>query len=181
MSLQLLKGKSVYLAGAMTEEEDFGKGWRNDIKQDLKQFGLKVNDPTSKAGKYKYSLSQLNDKQDRLHQIKEQGNFDEYTKENKKIRNVCLAMVDNSDFLISKYSICKTYGTWEEVFWANRCRKPILLYVEHDSIKEVSGWIFATLPWRTFFTEKQEIIEYLTEIHENGPANDDPNIDRWML
>lgn len=170
-----LKNQRVYLAGAMDRVKDRGQGWRNKISPFLKSLDLEIFNPISKP-----SDIGLEDKD--THNIKtklkEMARYDELTAMMKTIRSVDLRLVDISDFLIVNLDLdVHPCGTLEEIFLANRQKKPIIIHMEQGKIK-TPDWLFGTIPHQMIFSTWEEIKKYLEHI------DSDENIDthkRWYF
>jgi nucleoside 2-deoxyribosyltransferase len=170
-----LKNQRCYLAGAIDRVPDRGLEWRQYITPYLRSFGVQVLNPLNKptniavedanTAKYKAKL-------------KSSGNYDELSKLMKEIRAVDLRMVDISDFLIVNLDInTHPCGTLEEIFWANRQKKPILIRIAQGK-KEAPDWLFGTIPHHFLFNTWQELIEYLNLIDSNNLSAIDK---RWCF
>ena len=93
------------------------------------------------------------------------------------IRHVDLRMVDICDFMIVRIlpavHLC---GSYEELFLANREKKPILLAVEGGK-DATPNWLFGTLPHEYFFGDFDEIKNFLTGISDGSIEMDK----RWTM
>jgi hypothetical protein len=96
----------------------------------------------------------------------------------KVIRRVDLRLVDISDFLIVNLNLdIHPCGTYEEIFTANRCKKPILIHMEQGK-NNAPDWIFGTVPHQMIFSRWDDLKSYLIHI------NKDENIEsykRWQF
>ena len=88
--------------------------------------------------------------------LRAEGSYQELSKIMRKIRVEDLSLVDRADFLIASISAkTASWGTAEEVFWANRMKKPIFLVVSKAAAPARSGFsahcptIRFTTTWRT--------------------------------
>jgi hypothetical protein len=156
-----LKGTRIYLAGPIDRVSDNGVGWRNSITPFLHDLGVQVFDPCNKP----ISIGLENAENRKYRQIlKEEGKFEELAKEIKLLRIIDLRMSDLSDFLIvyinTDIHLC---GTYEELFWANRLKRPILVFCE-QGIRGIPDWLFGVLPWKMFFNNLEEIKDYLQKL-----------------
>lgn len=165
----------MYLAGAMDRVPDRGTTWRDNITPLLEDLNVIVFDPIKKPGnvgleneethKIKYKLK-INQKYDQLSDIM------------KTIRSVDLRLVDISDFLIVHLDInTHPCGTLEEIFLANRQKKPIIVHIEQGK-QNCPDWLFGTLPHELFFDEWNQVIEYLYMINSKEKIN---NLNRWWF
>ena len=170
-----LKNQRVYLAGPMDRCPDNGKTWRVNLTPILKDMGVQVLNPIMKpiniakededTRKYKLKL-------------KRNQNFDALTSVMKEIRNVDLRMVDISDFLIVNLDLdIYPCGTMEEIFLANRQKKPIILRVEQGK-ENTPDWLFGTFPHQLMFSTWHEVIDYLHHIDTSNSIN---SYNRWYF
>lgn len=157
-----LTGSRVYLAGAIDCSPDKGREWRNDITPFLKNFGIHVINPLNKpiniGGEDDYSRKLRDD-------LRQTGNFDLLAQEMRQIRSIDLRLVDCSDFLIVNLDLDVTScGTYEEIFWANRLKRPILIHCPQGK-QQIPMWLFGTLPHQLFFHQWDYLKKYIQEIH----------------
>lgn len=174
MKLNRLKGMRAYLGGAMDRVADGGVGWRRTIGAWLRRHGVVTLDPTDKP--IDIGVEEIEDRA-RRHTDKTAGRFDVISAEMKKIRCVDLRMVDLSDFLVINLDLSvHACGTYEELFLANREKKPILLHVEQGKEK-CPDWLFGTIPHEHIFSGWHELHEYLRHIDYGEGVTHDR---RWM-
>jgi nucleoside 2-deoxyribosyltransferase len=172
---QKLKNQRVYLAGAMDRVEDRGNGWRDNITPFLENLGIIVFNPIKKP-----SILGQEDEQTHKYKIKlkQEKKYDELSSVMKEIRSVDLRLVDISDFMIVNLNL-EHYacGTYEEIFWANRQKKPIIVHMVQGK-QQAPDWLFGTIPHQMIFSNWDEIKNYLNHI------NNSENIDthkRWYF
>ena len=172
-----LYGSRCYLAGPMDRVADHGEGWRNDISPFLKSKGIVVLDPCNK--KINLGLEKIEDKK-RRESLKTKEDYDTISKEMRTLRTVDLHMVDMSEFIIVNFDTeAHMCGTMEEIFWANRLKRPVLLMCPQGKNK-IYDWMYGVLPHSHFFSSWFEIRAYISHIHT---ALDDELKDenRWMF
>jgi nucleoside 2-deoxyribosyltransferase len=173
--MERLKNQRVYLAGAMDRVPDRGSTWRDNITPFLNDLGIVVFNPISKP-----TDIGLEDKDTHAikTKLKEKGRYDELTSMMKTIRSVDLRLVDISDFLIVNLDLnTHPCGTLEEIFWANRQKKPIIIHMVQGK-GHTPDWLFGTIPHQMIFSTWEEIKAYLNHI------NSSENIDsykRWYF
>jgi len=96
----------------------------------------------------------------------------------KHIRQEDLRIIDIVDFVIAyvdpKISSC---GTWEELFWANRMKKPIFAIIE-GGIEYAPYWLVWTLPYNYFYDSVDSVLQMLKLIDSGSIPIDN---DRWKL
>lgn len=169
-----LKNNRCYLGGAMEFVPDLGVQWREYIKTAFYDFGIIWLDPCSKP--INIGIEDIAGKDLRKFQ-KSEGSFDSIAK-NKIIRHVDLRMVDISDFLIVDLDInVHTCGTYEEIFWANRCKKPIIVKVKQGK-NNCPDWLLWTIPHEMIFSSFDEIRDYLLHISHDDVIN---HHNRWYF
>lgn len=170
-----LRGTRAYLSGAMGLAIDHGVMWREEISGLLQLLGVTVLDPCDKP--IDIGLERIEDIERRTI-LKNDKQFDQLAKEMKLIRCVDLRMVDISDFMIVNIDIdTYTVGTWEEVFLANRQKKPIIAHIEQRKIN-TPDWLFGTIPHQMIFSEWNEVIDYLKHV-DAGRITEDYK--RWFF
>jgi len=170
-----LKNQRVYLAGAIDRVADRGEGWRNKITPFLNEMGIVVFNPLNKP-----TDTGLEDQDSHAIKVKlkSQKRYDELSSMMKTIRSVDLRLVDISDFLIVNLDInTHPCGTLEEIFWANRQKKPIVIHVEQGK-EHTPDWLFGTIPHQMIFSTWQEIQTYL--MHINSAENIEHH-NRWYF
>lgn len=170
-----LKNQRVYLAGAMDRVADRGAGWRSRITPLLEEMGLVVFNPLNKP-----TETGLEDQDS--HEIKtklrSQKRWDELASMMKTIRSVDLRLVDISDFLIVNLDITThPCGTLEEIFWANRQKKPILIHMEQGK-EHAPDWLFGAIPHQMIFSTWVELHSHL--VHINSSENIE-HYNRWYF
>jgi hypothetical protein len=164
-----------YLCGAMDRADDGGIGWRAELQRQLVDLKIFWLDPTNKP--IDIGIEDLASRDKRRHE-KQIGDFDSVVSEMKPIRCVDLRMVDISDFLIVNLDMTvHATGTYEEVFLANREKKPIIVRVEQGK-EECPDWLFGTIPHEMIFSTWPEVYNYLSHVAF------DPNVNtfgRWFF
>ena len=161
-----LKNQRVYLAGAMDRVKDRGSTWRDNITPFLESLGIVVFNPLNKPSNIGMEDTEVHLVKKKL---KERKNYDELSSMMKTIRGVDLRLVDISDFLIVNLDIdTHPCGTLEEIFWANRQKKPIIIHMEQGK-NNTPDWLFGTIPHQMIFSTWDEVKEYL--LHINSAEN----------
>lgn len=170
-----LFGHRVYLAGAMDRVSDRGRGWRDSITPMLKALGLSIINPLNKP-----TETGLENKETAKYKskLKANKNYDELSRIMKEIRAVDLRMVDISDFLIVNLDIAThPCGTYEEIFWANRQKKPILIKMMQGK-EHTPDWIFGTVPHKFIFDSWNDMFYYIKRINTGMDAE---TLNRWCF
>jgi nucleoside 2-deoxyribosyltransferase len=174
MIINKLKNQRCYLAGAMDRVADRGATWRDNISPFLESLGIVVFNPLKKPsniGQEDHNVATY-----KKH-LKNHKKYDELSAIMKTIRAVDLRMVDISDFLIVNLDLdVHPCGTLEEIFWANRQKKPILIHMEQGK-QNAPDWLFGTIPHKFIFDCWKDIQQYLLDINTNKIDT----IDRWCF
>jgi nucleoside 2-deoxyribosyltransferase len=157
-----LNNQRVYLAGAMDRVSDRGKGWRDNITPFLESLGVVVFNPIKKP----IMIGQEDEATHRFKtKLKLAQKYDELSQLMKVIRSVDLRLVDISDFMIVNLDLdIHPCGTYEEIFWANRQRKPIIVHMVQGK-QQAPDWLFGTIPHQMIFSSWLEIKDYLNYIN----------------
>jgi len=162
--MKRLKNQRVYLAGAMDRVPDRGSTWRDNITPFLNDLGIIVFNPISKP-----TDTGLEDENTHIlkTKLKKEEKYDELTSVMKTIRSVDLRLVDISDFLIVNLDLdTHPCGTLEEIFWANRQKKPIIIHMVQGK-NNAPDWLFGTIPHQMIFSNWDEIKTYLSYINNS--------------
>ena len=170
-----LKNQRVYLAGAMDRVPDRGAGWRSEITPFLKGMGAVVFNPLNKP-------TEMGKEDEETHvlksSMKEEGRYDELSGLMKVIRATDLRLVDISDFLVVNLDInTHPCGTLEEIFLANRSKKPVVVHIEQGKA-HAPDWLFGTIPHEMFFSSWEEVKAYLSHIDSSADIDD---CGRWRF
>jgi nucleoside 2-deoxyribosyltransferase len=173
--LNRLKNQRVYLAGAMDRVVDRGNGWRDDITPFLENLGVIVFNPIKKP-------TIIGQEDERTHRykikLKAEQNYDELSQLMKVIRSVDLRLVDISDFLIVNLDLdVHPCGTYEELFLANRSKKPVVIHIEQGKNK-TPDWLFGTIPHQMIFSTWAEVKTYLEYVHTYAEIQ---HYNRWRF
>jgi nucleoside 2-deoxyribosyltransferase len=170
-----LNNQRVYLAGAMDRVADRGNGWRDNITPFLEDLGIVVFNPIKKPT----IIGQEDEKTHRYKiKLKNEKNYDELSQLMKVIRSVDLRLVDISDFLIVNLDLdIHPCGTYEEIFWANRQKKPIVVHMVQGK-RSAPDWLFGTIPHEMIFSSWNDIKTYLLQIHNNAEIK---TYNRWYF
>jgi hypothetical protein len=170
-----LKNQRAYLAGAMDRVADRGATWRDNITPFLSDLGIIVFNPISKPTDIGLEDQDSHTIKTKL---KKQHRYEELSNMMKTIRSVDLRLVDISDFLIVNLDLnVHPCGTLEEIFLANRQKKPIIIHMVQGK-DQTPDWLFGTIPHQMIFSSWDDIKEYLSHI------NSSENIDtyrRWYF
>ena len=173
--MERLKNMSCYLAGPIDRCPDAGSTWREAITPVLQKMGVVVFNPLKKP--IDLGMEDTANREERRAQ-KQLGNYDMVSKMMKPIRMVDLRMVDLSHFIIVHLNLdLSPTGTYEELFWANRMKRPIILHCEQGK-RFVPDWLFGCFPHEMMFGEWSEVRKYLSDVHTGV---DTRHFKRWMF
>jgi hypothetical protein len=164
-----------YLCGAMDRVADGGVEWREYIMSALVDLKILWLDPTNKP--ISLGIEDIENRQHR-HFAKQKGDFDAVCLEMRQIRSVDLRMVDIADFMVVNIDVSvHACGTYEELFWANRMMKPILVRCAQGK-RDAPDWLFGTLPHRLIFSTWDEVIAYLRHVAKDEHVD---HLKRWRF
>lgn len=160
-----LKNQRAYLAGAMDRVPDRGSTWRDNITPFLQSLGVIVFNPINKPGNIGLEDEEVHALKKKL---KARQDYDELSRVMKTIRGVDLRLVDISDFLVVNLDI-ETHpcGTLEEIFLANRSKKPVIIHMEQGK-SHTPDWLFGTIPHQMIFSTWTEVKDYLSNINSSS-------------
>lgn len=170
-----LKHTRGYLCGAMDRVADGGTEWRIQLQWELAALEIYWLDPTHKP----IDIG-IEDSETRAYanEMKKHGSYETIIPQLKLIRCVDLRMVDINDFLVvnvdTRNHAC---GTYEELFLANRQKKPVIVRVEQGK-ENAPNWLFATLPHEMIFSTWEEVHQYLRHIAYDPVIK---HFNRWMF
>ena len=126
-----------YLCGAMDRVTGRRRGLASRPDQSLKDLKILWLDPTRKP--IDIGVEDLENRALR-HKAKRAGDFEFVRTQMKQIRPVDLRMVDICDFLVVNLDLeVHACGTYEELFWANRMKKPVLCALNKASSTRRTG------------------------------------------
>ncbi len=169
----LFKTKS-YLVGPMQYSD--GRGWRDSITEQLSKLGIVCYDPYKKP--FVVDVEESDNAAEDIRKLIAAGEYDKVAARMKLIRTYDLALVDKSDFIIAYIDpTVITVGSWEELFWANRMKRPIFLVIEGGKSK-APWWIFGTIPHKYIYSNIDEVVDVLTKINSGEKEMDS---DRWRI
>lgn len=153
-----------------------GEPWRDYVEKSLKEMGVIVFNPYNHP--FINSSKEDSDATKKLLKLIDEDRYDEVAEIVRKIRIEDLRCVDICDFAFChidpKYPTC---GTWEEIFWANRMKKPIFLSIE-GGIKKTPLWMFGVLPTKYIYNSIDEALNVLRDINSGKKEIDNS---RWHL
>jgi hypothetical protein len=170
----ILSKTKVYTIGAMQYEN--GEGWRNRVKEVLYPMGVTVFDPYHKP--FINEVKEDEEARSCLKEWMENGEFDKVAGRMKAVRRDDLRLVDLSDFFIVYINpTIASWGSAEELYWANRLKKPIFICIEGGK-KKTPYWLMGTVPHKYIYDDLEDILTVLTKINDGEKVIDN---DRWRL
>ena len=170
-----LKYARGYLCGAMDRVADGGEGWRVDLQQSLAELEVYWLDPSHKPINIGFEDAAMRAE---VQEFKACGNFDAVRKPVRLVRCVDLRMVDIADFLVVNLDLeVHACGTYEELFLANRQKKPVILHIEQGK-KNVPSWLLGTLPHQMIFSTWEEVYQYIRHIAHDPVIS---HMKRWFF
>lgn len=153
-----------YLCGAIDRASDNGKAWRENLEPTIAKFGGICINPLKKP--INVGLETDDHRYERVIASNCQ-NYDKLQQIMKLVRAVDLRLIEVSDVILvnldTNIHLC---GTMEEIFWANRQKKPIIVVCPQGK-PNIPDWLFGTLPHQMFFSTWMEAITYLQHIDED--------------
>jgi hypothetical protein len=159
----------------MEHDANNGEGWRINLQKELVDLEIVWLDPTQKPTKI--ALENESTKHI-LHELREKEDFKLLREMMIPIRSYDLRMVDISDFLVVHLDLnIPTCGTWEEIFIANKQKKPIILHMEQGK-KKIPYWLFSVIPEQLLFDDWNEVYKYIRHIANDVTVDD---LNRWRF
>jgi hypothetical protein len=159
----------------MDRVADGGEQWRIGLQRELSDLGVFWLDPTHKPIDIGIEDAKMREE---IAGLKELGFFTEAAAPIKVIRAVDLRMVDISDFLVVNIDLdAHACGTYEELFLANRQKKPVIVRVEQGK-RNTPNWLLATLPHEMIFSTWKEVRGYLRHVAMDATIQ---HFNRWMF
>ena len=169
-----LIGTRTYLAGPMDRVPDMGVEWRAWITPHLRNLGCSVFDPCDKPIEI---ANEIENREYREHLL-ETEQYDVLAEAVRIIRCVDLRMVDLSDFIIAYLDLdVFACGTLEEIYLANRSKKPILLHMKQGK-RHTPNWLFGVMPHQHIFSSWNDLLAYLKHVHEDEEVE---HYKRWWF
>jgi nucleoside 2-deoxyribosyltransferase len=161
--MNYLKGKSVYLAGAMQCAPNSGIQWRQDITPRLKEFGITVYDPTHKVSSI---AEEIGENKDIFRKLILAEKWKDLKETFKPVAKWDLRRVDLSDFIIVNYA--PTYpstGTWHEMVVCQYQNKPTLLVYNKKDLQHFNPWVSVLVRPEHLFSSWELLFEYLAKVN----------------
>jgi len=172
----VLKKARFYLSGAIEKTSDDGVDWRKKFADMCKEKNLPINimDPTDKQDTV---ICEIGEARKRLQKLKSTHQFDEFTREMKRVRRWDLRACDYSHAVIVYIDPdIPTWGTIDECVTAERACHPVLAIVKGGAEK-APDWSFTIINHDEMFKTMEDMIEYLVDVNNGDKALDE----RWVF
>lgn len=165
----------TYMVGPIDKCPNGGVQWRKDLTPWLEEKNIVVLDPNNKP--FLGLPKEESTIRGEIQILKLERKFQEIKDKFGYIRTCDLRMVDKADFIIARMdSSIPTCGSYEEIFWANRMKHPVL-YWQTDGLENVPNWIIFTLPPEHIFLSLAELKDYLNRVDQGL----EPSLNRWYF
>lgn len=158
-----LRGKTVYLCGAMAAVADDGKQWREYVTGLLKELGVQVLDPTRKKSR---CASEIDENKELFRKLILEENFEKLAEVFAPVARWDLRSVDKADFLVVNYDpSIHTVGTVDEIVIANLERKPILVKYDPAQLSMFNPWLTVRIKPKYLFPSWEKLFEHLAIVN----------------
>ncbi|MFA5380119.1 MAG: hypothetical protein WC455_30440 [Dehalococcoidia bacterium] len=177
-----LKNTRCYLCGPIETCQDGGILWRGNIMRRLDCIGIRWLDPCNKPTSF---ITETPADNMLLQEARAIADWDTVAERMLWIRRVDLRMVHLADFLIVHLDArTPTFGSIEEITWANQEKKPILVHCEQGKT-EAPLWLFGMIPHEMIFSTWLELERYVRYVDHDKCLNTDQittwSENRWHL
>lgn len=172
----LLNESLCYLIGAIDNASDLGSGWRKQLIDSCKAFGLNIKflDPTKKVTGLQ---SENTEERNLIVKLKREKKWDELRDFMKRIVREDHRSVDLSDFVIVYLDpSVHTCGSYFELQSALSQKKPYFI-VANGGKKNMPSWLFGICDHSRFFESMEDVVNELVLLNQGTI----PMSDRWVL
>jgi hypothetical protein len=164
--MNYLKGKTVYLSGAMAALADGGVKWREYVSTKMEDLGVEILDPTKKKS---HSLEEIGENKNEFRELILQERFYELAEKFYPVARWDLRSVDKADFLIVDYDpSIHTVGTIDEIVIAHIEKKPILLKYEKSQLNLFNPWITVRVKPEHLFATWDDLFKHLDDVNKGN-------------
>ena len=177
-----LKNTRCYLAGPIESCQDGGVAWRDSIKLQMDYMNIQWLDPCKKPTAF---VSETPEDNQYVQWLRESELYEDVRAKMLWIRRVDLRLVHLADFLIvhlDQYT--PTFGTIEEITWANQEKKPILIHYAQGKTR-APLWLFGMIPHEMIFSTWEDMLGYLGYVDHDTCLNTNQitpwSDNRWHL
>jgi nucleoside 2-deoxyribosyltransferase len=159
----ILKRTRCYLAGSMQYAKD-GRGWRDKVKEGLKQTGIQFFDPYHRPFICDVKEDEAS-RSEMLHWM-ETEQYDLITQRMKQVRRFDLRLVDLSDWFICM--VCPkiaSWGTAEELSLMVKEEKPVFIVIDDiEGKRKTPLWIMSMIDHKFIYNSVDEAIGMIKAI-----------------
>jgi hypothetical protein len=155
-----------------------GEGWRQKIKNELKDTGIKFYDPYHKP--FIQDIPEDDNARKEILHWRDTEQYDLVSQRMKQVRGYDLRLCDICDWFVAviKPSIA-SWGSSEEITTIIREKKSLFLVIDDpDGKKSCPLWLFGIMPHKYIYNTLDEAIETIKAI-DSGIVK--MSSDRWKL
>jgi hypothetical protein len=174
--MNILKNTRCYLIGHMQYAN--GEGWRNSVKEQLKDTGIKFYDPYHKP--FIHDVPEDEHSRSEMLRWMETEQYDLVQQRMWDVRGYDLRLCDICDFFIVNIVPEKaSWGSAEEITTCIRSKKPVFLSIDDPRGKKACPlWIMGMIPHKYIYNNISEVISTIKAIDEGIIKM---SSDRWKL
>lgn len=172
----LLRDTRCYLIGHMQYAD--GRGWRDSVKEELKDCGIKFYDPYHKPFVHDVPEDE-GSRAEMLHWM-ETEQYDLVAHRMKEVRGYDLRLCDICDWYIAviKPTIA-SWGSAEEITTIIREKKPLFLVIDDPRGKKACPlWLLGVIPHKYVYNNLDEAIKTIRALDQGIVKM---SSDRWKL
>lgn len=165
MSPGILDGTVMYLAGSMEKALDGGVSFREKIKEECKNSGLKIKflDPTRKISP-KLAGDVVQEKTT-IQNLKKKKDWAGLQSLMKRIVREDLRSVSLSDALILYVDKTFIFGSVHELVFATELEQKPVLVIAACGKEAAPSWLFGIVNPNNIFSSIEECVEYLCKLN----------------
>ncbi len=175
-SKNLLKNTRSYLIGHMEFKD--GKGWREEVKNQLKDRNIKFFDPYYKP--FIHDVPEDDSSRAEMLHWRETEQYDLISQRMKAVRGYDLRLCDICDWFIAVISPkLASWGSAEEITTIIREKKPLFLVIDDPAGKKACPlWLFGVLPHKYIYDNLSDVLNTIKAIDDGIIKT---TSDRWKL
>lgn len=175
-SANLLKDTRCYLIGHMQYSD--GRGWRDMVKSEFKDTGIKFYDPYHKPFVHDVPEDE-GSRAEMLHWM-ETAQYDMVAQRMKDVRGYDLRLCDICDWYLAVIKpTVASWGSAEEITTVIREKKPLFLVIDDPKGKKATPlWLMSIMPHKYIYNNINEAIETIRHL-DDGIIK--MSSDRWKL
>lgn len=164
--MNYLKGKSVYLCGAMHYLNDSGIDWRDFLAPKLESFGISIVDPTKTTAN---GVGEVGDDKKLFRELILKEDWENLKEAFWPIVRKDLRAVDKADFIICYYDPrIPTIGTIHELVVASMQKKPIFLKYDTEGLQKFNPWLSVFIKTQYFHNSWDSMLTHLDVIDKGN-------------